>query len=126
MSYHLKGRYPARRQLAGDTSHGPSWYQAIGSIASQPPGARLPRGYRATGSLGDDPPADNSLSTPTLTDPATVQWQNNVLSQLQAGVVQLEHGEKMKILQIIATLSIPLAAAVWKMIFKKGASDPTV
>lgn len=124
MSYHLKSQ--RRLGMGADASHGPSWYKAIGSYTSQPPGRRLARS-RSLGSLGDDAPAGpTTLSTPTLTDPATVQWQNDVLAQLRVGAEAMRIGETQKWLQIAATLSIPLAAAVWKMIFKKGASDPTV
>lgn len=123
MSYHLKNRGLA---LAGDMAHGPRWYTAMGSVASQPPRGRLPRRKRSLGSLGgDEGTGGNTLSTPTLTDPATVQWQNDVIGQLRAGVLTMQTAELQKWLQIAATLSIPLAAAVWRMIFKKGA-DPTV
>lgn len=74
------------------------------------------------GSLGDDPPADNTLSDPTL---STVQWQADVLTQLRSGVATLRQAELQKWLQIAATLSIPLAAAIWRVIFRRGA-DPTV
>lgn len=76
------------------------------------------------GSLGDDAAGDGTtLSQPTITDPATVQWQANVLAQLQAGVDTMRTAELQKWLQIIATVSIPLSAAIWKMIFKKGVTD---
>ncbi len=110
--------------LAGDMAHGPSWYRAMEGLASQPPGRKIARRMPALGSLGDDPPPDTTLSNPTVTDP-TFQWQDNVLSQLQAGVATLQKAELQKWLQIIATVSIPLSAAVWKMIFKGGARDPT-
>jgi hypothetical protein len=66
-----------------------------------------------------------TLSNPTITDP-TLQWQANVLSQLQAGVATMQKAELQKWLQIAATLSIPLAAAIWRAIFRRGAGDPTV
>jgi len=76
------------------------------------------------GSLGDDTSdAGSTLSQPTLTDPATAQWQASVLTQLQSGVDTLRKAELQKWLQIAATLSIPLAGVVWKWIFKKGASE---
>jgi hypothetical protein len=83
------------------------------------------------GSLGEDTTgAGNTLSQPTLSqptiaDPATLQWQGNVLAQLQAGVATLQKANLQKWLQIIATVSIPLSAAIWKMIFKKGVSSDT-
>jgi hypothetical protein len=95
-------------------------------IASQPPGRRVSRRMPALGSLGaDESGGGTTLSTPTIVDP-TVQWQAEVLTQLRSGVDTLRTAELQKWLQILATLSIPLAAAVWKMIFKKGTSDPTV
>jgi hypothetical protein len=124
VSYHSKRRRLA--QLSGDMTHGPSWYRAMGGLASQPPGRRVARRMPALGSLGtDDPNAGTTLSTPTITDP-TVQWQADVLTQLRSGVDTLRTAELQKWLQIAATLSIPLAAAVWRMIFKKGVGDPTV
>jgi hypothetical protein len=109
MSYHQ------RRQLSGDMAHGPRWYRAIGGVSSQPR-RRTP----AFGSLGaDDPTAGNTLSTPTITDPTT-QWQADVLTQLQAGVATLKTAELQKWLQILATVSIPLAAAIWNLILKKS------
>jgi hypothetical protein len=79
------------------------------------------------GSLGDDSGGDNTLSQPTITD-RTFQWQANVLAQLQAGVTAMKHAELQKWLQIAATLSIPLAAAIWRAVFRRGSSigDPTV
>jgi hypothetical protein len=94
----------------------------MGSITSQPPGPRIYRirQPRTLGSLGDDAGGATTLSQPTLTDPATVQWQANVLAQLQAGVRTMQTAELQKWLQIAATLTIPVAAAVWKAIFKSG------
>lgn len=95
-----------------------------------------PRVAFGLGSLGDDgattsppittptnPVVVGTLSQPTLPDPATAQWQANVLGQLQAGVAEMRRGDTLKLLQILATLSIPLASVVWKMIFKKGAAS---
>jgi len=119
-------RRTRQRPLGADTSHGPRWYTSMGSIVSQPPGARIyqirqPR--TPLGSLGDDAGGSTTLSQPTLTDPATVQWQANVLTQLQAGVKTLQVAELQKWLQIAATLSIPVAAAIWKAIFKSGSKS---
>ena len=113
------------RALRADTSHGPHWYTSMGSLASQPPGARIYRIRPAgsLGSLGDDAGGGSTLSQPTLTDPATVQWQANVLAQLQAGVKTMQTAEFQKWLQIGATLSIPVAAAIWKAIFKSGSKS---
>lgn len=104
------------RGLAGDMAHGPAWYTAMGGIQSRPPGARIPRYVSETlGSLGDD-----TLATPTVTDAfqqATATWQQDVLSKLQAGADTLKKEELQRWLQILATLSIPLAAAVWRLIW---------
>ena len=112
------------RALSGDMAHGPSWYRAMEGLASRPPGRPISRRMASLGSLGDDPTPGTTLSEPTITDP-TVQWQGNVLAQLQAGVATLQKAELQKWLQIVATVSIPLSAAIWKMIFRRGASDPT-
>lgn len=69
------------------------------------------------GSLGDDAAPGNTLSNPTVTDPTAV-WQGKVLSQLEAGVKTMQTAELQKWLQIAATLSIPLAGAIWNLIFK--------
>lgn len=123
MSYHARRR---RLALSGDMTHGPKWYRAMGGLASQPPGRPVSRRMPPLGSLGaDESGSGTTLSTPTITDP-TAQWQAEVIAQLRAGVDTLRTAELQKWLQILATLSIPLAAAVWKMIFKKGTGDPTV
>ncbi len=138
-----------KKALGADTSHGPAWYRALGGVVSRPSGTRVPRGFggvpapvakaalaraakkqrRQFGSLGDDTQGTGletgTLQTPTITDP-TVTWQNNVLEQLQAGVATMKMAELQKWLQIAATLSIPLAAAIWRVIFKRGASDGTI
>lgn len=113
MSYHQKQRALAVRP------------RSMGSVVSQPMGRRVSRIVPQLGSLGDDPTPPTTLSEPTLTD-ATALWQGNVLSRLDAGVKTLQVAEMQKWLQIAATLSIPLAAAVWKMIFKRGVSDTGV
>ncbi len=95
--------------------------RAMGSIVSQPMGRPVSRFALQLGTLGDDATPPTTLSEPTLVDPATSQWQDSVLTRLDAGVKTLQVAEMQKWLQIAATLSIPLAAAVWKMIFKRGA-----
>jgi len=120
MSYHPRRR---RRALAGDMTHGPSWYRAMGGVSTQLPSRRVVTSVML-GSLGDDPADTTTLSTPTITDPTAV-WQANVLGQLRAGVEEMKRSDRYKLLQIVATLSIPLAAAVWRVIFRRG-SDPTV
>lgn len=112
-----------KKQVISVLPRGPSWYRAMGGVSSQPPGAPVLLAARRSnqlGSLGDDQPG-STLSSPTLTDP-TLQWQRNVLSQLQAGVDTLKKAELQKWLQIAATVMIPVSAAIWKAIFKGGRS----
>lgn len=92
--------------------------------------ADAPDWYRNhLGSLGDDTSATSqSLTTPTLVEPGPVmaQWQQDVLaSQAQAMAKQdayLAIETKQRWMQIIATLSIPVAAAIWRAIFRAGRS----
>lgn len=123
MSYHKRPR-----ALAGDMTHGPSWYRAMEGVSTQFPTPLARRPRRSLGSLGDDPNGGTTLDKPTITDP-TFQWQADVLAQLRAGVATMRTAELQKWLQIVATLSIPLAAAVWRMIagsLRRSGSDPTV
>lgn len=94
--------------------------RALAGVQSHPPLPRLSRRYAPTpptlGSLGDD---GNTLSTPTIND--TV-FQTEVLNQLREGVKTLKTEELQRWLQVAATLAIPLTAAIWKMIFNKGAA----
>lgn len=119
MAYQRPRRRPVRLALSADTSHGPAWYQAIGSLTSQPPGRRVSRRMPGLGSLGADEPSGSTLSNPTITDP-TLLWQNDVLSQLRDGVQTLQKAELQKWLQIVATVTIPVAAALWNLILKKS------
>lgn len=99
-----------RPALGANMAHGPRWYTAMGGIQSRPTGARISRSD--LGSLGDD-----TLSTPTVGDQmaqATAQWQQDVLASLQRGADTLT---LQRWLQIAATLSIPLAAAVWNALW---------
>jgi hypothetical protein len=98
-------------------------HRPMSGISSAP--RMLPRQLRplnGIGSLGDDAPPSTTLDQPTLTDPATAQWQGAVLVQLQQGVNTLKTAELQKWMQIAATLMIPVAGAVWKLIFK-GVKD---
>jgi len=102
--------------------------RALSGVSTTFPVTWRPRvAFGALGSLGDDTTGATSITVPTLPapgpDPATLQWQANVLGQLQAGVAEMKRGDTMKLLQILATLSIPLATVVWKWIFKRGATD---
>ena len=103
--------------------------RALSGISTELP-ARIPR--YSLGTLGDDSPSsttltgETTLSTPTLLDPQTQQFQQMVMDQLQQGVALMRTANLTKWLQIAATLAIPLTAAVWKSIFKKGISIPGV
>jgi hypothetical protein len=114
--------------------------RALSGVSTTFPAYRKPRvPFGALGTLGDDttstltgPPTAagvaGTLAQPTLmqsigADPATLQWQTNVLAQLQVGVATLQKAELQKWLQIAATVSIPLFTAIWKIIFKKGAAN---
>lgn len=98
--------------------------RALSGVSTAIPVHWRPRvAFGALGSLGDDTTGAATITAPTIgPDPATLQWQANVLGQLQAGVATLRKAELQKWLQIAATLSIPLAGAIWKMIFRKGAA----
>lgn len=95
------------------TVHGPAlqgppdWYRAMNGV-----------------SLGDAA-ADTTPTASVLTD-GTQQWQGSMLSLTQQiADSQAAFAEKdrwIRYVQIAATLSIPLAAAVWKAIFSRGAS----
>lgn len=81
-----------------------------------------PDWYRAMqgASLGDD---TQTAGATTLTD-GVAQWQQSMLSTTQqiadAQTAMAQKDRWIRYLQIAATLSIPLAAAVWKMIFRGG------
>lgn len=108
MSQRMFGTQPhGRRAMAGP----PDWYR------------------NQLGSLGDDTSATSqSLTAPTLVEPGPqmAQWQQAVLaSQAQAMAKQdayLAIETKQRWMQIIATLSIPVAAAIWRAIFRAGRS----
>lgn len=103
--------------------------RGLSGVSTELP-ARLPR--YSLGSLGDDAPSGTTLtggttlSNPTILDPQTQQFQQMVMDQLQQGVKLMQTSNLTKWLQIAATLAIPLTAAVWKAIFKKGISIPGV
>jgi len=103
-----------------------SYQRQLSGVSTVMPRYRRPRvAYGSLGSLGDDTSGAATITTPILVDPATQAWQANVLAKLEAGVATLQKAELQKWLQIIATVSIPLSAALWKMIFKKGVSSDT-
>lgn len=84
----------------------PDWYRAM-----------------AGASLGDDTPTSGAVE---LTD-GTVRWQQAMLSTNQAILAAQQEFTKReqmaRYVQIAATLSIPLAAAVWRLIFRGGRND---
>lgn len=99
-----------------------SYYQrrrALSGVSTELP-KRLP--YRGLGSLGDDPPAGTTLGQPTLLDPATAQFQQQVLAYLKQGDDLMRTANLTKWAQVVATICIPLTAALWKAIFKRGVS----
>jgi hypothetical protein len=104
--------------------------------------ARLPPGIRAGRALGGPPNwysamqgtslgADDqgSLQTPTLVEPGPTMaaWQDALIKQSQATDQTIQNymatETKQRWIQIAATLSIPLAAAVWRLIFGRGVRD---
>lgn len=105
-----------------------------GTLASQPPVIKKPAPrvrYMPVGrapawysemqgaTLGDDTTLTDT--PPTGNDQAVIQAQ--ILADLNRGISELK---LQRWLQIIATLSIPLAAQLWKMILRKrGAATPT-
>lgn len=127
--------------LAPRPWHGVARYGMSG-LSSRPPGARIARGamgdgppkwYQAMygvsglGSLGDDA-VTAPAATPVLTD-GTAQWQsamlansNQILSTQQAFITK---DQIARYVQVAATLSIPLAAALWRIIFKSGGRSGT-
>ena len=117
-----------KRALEGDMMHGPSWYTAMSGVQSRPPRAKIAN--VALGSLGDDPSStaleQPSLANPTVVDPVdeqTRQWQAAVLNQINSGANALE---RQRWFQIAATLSIPLAAAVWRAILGRRRAKMSV
>lgn len=111
--------------------------RGLSGIQSQPPGGRVlvsalsgdagaPRWYRqmqGCSLLGDDEPTASSLLEPTLADP----FQRQMLAAT-TGIRAIEaerlRAERIRgALQIVATLSIPLAAAVWRLVLKRRTSS---
>lgn len=93
--------------------------RALSGSSTVIPRYRRPR--VSLGSLGDDTSgAGSTLSQPTIADPATLQWQSDIRTQLQTGVMALQgairKAEFQKWVQILATLSIPLSAFVWRQL----------
>lgn len=98
------------------------WLSGLSGITSQPPG-RAVSAY-ALGSLGDDAPTSDlstpTLAQPTVTDPATVAYQQASLANQQTMIKQLQGDHLQKWVQIAVTASIPLFGAIWKLIFGAG------
>lgn len=89
--------------------------RALSGVSTEIP-SRIPQRYvRTLGSLGDD--SGTTLSQPTLIDPATSAWQQQVIDQLQAGVKTMQAAELQKWLQIAATVAIPVLGLAWKAVF---------
>lgn len=90
-----------RRLVVRPRFHGPAWYRAMQGT-----------------SLGDD-----TISEPTLTDAQfTREFQQRMLVAqdrlVEIGARWVRREELQRWLQIAATLSIPLAAVVWRAIFR--------
>lgn len=93
--------------------------QAMGAL---PPGqGGPPRWYTAMQgqTLGDD----DALSEPTLTDPIKLQQETlSTLQLMRSQEARRIEDERMRgYFQLAATLSIPLAAFIWKRLLKKPA-----
>lgn len=88
---------------------------ALGGVSSQPPGRRI--SIYALQPFGDVTTDPAMVTTPTLTDP---QWAKDlVASQREMTAWQAKWVTEDKFrryIQIAATLSIPLAAAIWRAI----------
>lgn len=126
---------------------------SLSGVQSQPPGARIYRGAlegvemmpRRTHSLppgaggpprwysvmqgatlGADDTGPAELSEPTLTDPIALQREQlSTLKAMRDQERQRLHDEKVRgLMQLAATLSIPLAAFIWKKLLKKDTSSP--
>lgn len=99
---------------------------AMGGLSSQPPGR--PVSLFALGSLGAVPDpsslATSTFAQPTVLDPQTAAWQQQVLAnqqlQLAQSDKQAEKARLQKWVQIAATASIPLFGAIWKLLFRAG------
>lgn len=87
--------------------------------------ARRRRPHAGLGSLGGDTLAAGAAD-PTVVDP-TVAWQNAMLaSQQQLFALAQTTSSTLTVqrwLQIVATLSIPLAGLVWKWILGRRTSN---
>jgi hypothetical protein len=75
-------------------------------------------------SLGTDDSGSLTSAQGTIKDPTLVEagptmraWQDNMLAQQKS---YQAYETKQRWIQVVATLSIPLAAAVWRAIFRGG------
>ena len=104
----------------------PRTRRALG--ADWPAASGPPRWYRAMqgATLGADDNGPMELAEPTLTDPLDLQREQlRTLKSMQEQERERIKDEKLRgIFQIAATLSIPLAAFIWKRLLKKPASSP--
>lgn len=103
---------PPSRVMASRGKVGPRWYRQMQGLGSL--------GGGDLGTLSGAAPTGHSLSTPTLSEPddATTNFRKAMLASNQA-LLEAErdrtHKEQVRgFLQIGATLSIPLAAAIWR------------
>lgn len=87
---------------------------ALSGVSSQPPG--LPLARRALVSLGSLGADDASITTPTLVDPETRAYRQR-MEKYQQDLIAGQQADKMqKWVAIGATISIPVFAAIWRLI----------
>jgi hypothetical protein len=87
---------------------------AFGGVSSQPPG--LPLARRALISLGSLGADDASITSPTLVDPETRAYRQRIEKYQQDLIAGQEADKMQKWIAIGATISIPVFAAIWRLI----------
>lgn len=119
--------YTRRRGLAGVSSQPPGRpvilrsgaSLPLGGVSSQPPGLPVAtRSLSGLGSLGAD---ESSITAPTLIDPAETRAYRQRMEKYQQDLIAAQRhwaeGDKFqKWVQIGATVSIPVFAAIWRLI----------
>ena len=137
----MQMRVARRRAMSGVTSQPPGLpvaSTALGGLGGHgaralPPGIRagralagMPNWYAAMQGTALGADDQGSLQTPTLVEPGPqmTAWQERLLSQSQATDQTIQKymatETRQRWVQIAATLSIPLAAAIWRLIFGVG------
>lgn len=113
-------RRRVRRGLGGVSSQPPGRpvsgraLVSLSGVSSQPPGLPVAnRALAALGSLGAD---DAAITTPTLVDPETRDYRRR-MEKYQQDLIAGQRGDHIqKWVQIAATVSIPVFAAIWRLI----------